>query len=510
MNFRFALCLAVAMIVSTIFASCLFVSQKSKICFIVVLFVVFAITALCFAIFKRKFLVVVLSVLFAGIIPVVSIYFKAETLNKNNSIISEDCSYVGKIFSLSKNLDKNAIFIELDDVYIVNGEDKSSFSGMIYVRLGADGVDTSKLEIGKVISIYNAKTYGYTLCETTSENDRSNISRGVNAISFAYAHNLKIEDEKRVGFRDKIKQKVYENFEETDTFFTNIGYAMIFGESSVLNDEVYDIFKDSGIAHLLAVSGFHVSVIVAVLMFLLNKTKANKYLKFLIIATILTFYAYLCSFSVSVIRASIMSLLLIYSSNRCKEYDKLSALSLAACLILIVSPMQLFNLSFVFSFVSILSIILLMPIFERLLNKIFTEKMAAATSVSVAVSFGISIFQLYYFGKFPVLSIVSNVIAIPVISVLFVFLLISVILGPIFSVAVPLIKFFGYCMKYVVQFNGVISKSGLFISCGEFACVAMLLSVLIMFVVSDYLFASKKVKVLSIIPLVAALFLVMI
>ena len=121
-----------------------------------------------------------------------------------------------------------------------------------------------------------------------------------------------------------------------DTFFTDIGYAMLFGESDILEDEVNDSFKYSGVAHLLAVSGFHISVIVSVLVFLLNKLKANKGVMISVVGVILAFYAYLCSFSPSVIRAILMSLLLMYANIKNKEYDRLSALSLSLIVILLL------------------------------------------------------------------------------------------------------------------------------------------------------------------------------
>lgn len=493
-NFRFALCVALMVITSVILSSYVFVSQKMKLALILIIASVFLFVVISFAFFKKRFLLVISAIVLVGIFPAISIYFKAESLNKNNLLLSEKTTFSGKICEFNENLDENAIFINLSDVKILSNNTRKDFNGMIYVRVVADGVDTSKLDIGRFVTIYNAEIEGLTLNEGVDKRSRSFISDGVSATSFILSHNLKFEDKSSRTIRDKIKSSVYENFEETDTFFTDIGFAMLFGESEILNDDVYDSFKFSGVAHLLAVSGFHVSIVVSFLVFILNKIKTNKYLKFSIVAGLMLFYAYLCSFSASVMRASLMAILLLYANNRNKEYDRLTALSLSLIAILLVSPMKMFSLSFILSFVSSLSIILLMPIFERFFSKFLTEKLSSSIAITLAVSFGILVFQLYYFGYYPVLSIVSNLITIPIVSALFIFLIISVVIGPIFCIATPLIEVFGFCMKYVVQFNAFIAKNGLYLTCDYFGSFAMILSVLLMLLISDYVFLKKRIK----------------
>lgn len=494
MNFRFAFLVAVAMIVSTILASFVFVSQKLKLVLIVALFCFCFLLLICFICFKKRFCLVLAIIVLIGNVPSLSIYFKAKKIDNNQQNLTETITVSGKIYKYSENLDKNRIHLYLEDVKILNDNETKDFYGNIYFIVYSDGVDTSKLDIGRFVTIKNAKISSLSLNRSPKFRDCSYISRDITATSFIFSHNLYFEEEISLDFRDKIKENVYGEFEDTDLFFTETGYAMLFGESSILDDEVYDVFKDSGVAHLLAVSGFHISVIVAFLSFILNKLKTNKYLKFSIIGTLLFSYAYLCSFSVSVVRASIMALLLIHATNRNKEYDKLSSLSLASILIFLINPMQLFNISFIFSFVSILSIILLMPVFDRLFSKFLCERLSSALSLSLSTSVGILVFQLSYFGKYPILSFLSNLITIPIVGALFVFLIISVLIGSVFGFSAHLISVFGCGMKYVVQFNALMAKTGLFLYSHNLGIFAMCVSVLIMFFVSDYVFVSKKTR----------------
>lgn len=510
MNFRFAFCAAI-MVVLSIFLSCtIFISQKMKLALILIFAGVFLVLLICFAFSKKKILIHLLAIILIGTIPVVSIYFKSNELNRNSLIIAEKVTFSGKISSIKEDLDNDAIFINLSNVEIIENEEAKNFRGKVYLRVIANGVDTSKLELGRYLTINNAKLDCLALVDGFDSKDRSFLSRGINATSYAFAYNMKIEDKVSLNFRDKVKSKVFEVFNKTDTFFTGVGYAMIFGESSVLDESVYDVFKGSGIAHLLAVSGFHISLIVSFLVFILNKLKANKYLKILIVSFILLIYSYFCSFSVSVIRASIMAILLLYASSRNKEYDKLSALSLALIFILSLAPMQMFNISFIFSFISILSIILLSPVIERFFLKFLNESLSSSISVSLSVCLGLLVFQLYYFGSYPILSLISNIITMPIVGILFIYLLISVLIGSCFGFAVTLINAFGSCMKVVIQFNSWITNNGLFISCGNFGAIALLLSILIMFMLSDFVFIKKKIKLPVAAVMLTALILVII
>ena len=470
-------------------------SQKLKFVLILVLASIFFTVLVCFAIFKKRTLLVILVILLVGVIPATMIYFKSGKLENNKKLILETNTFTGKIYKVSEKLERNRLDLYLNDVYIENGENKEEFFGNVYVILYADGVDTSKIEIGRYVKITNAQISCFTLNKGASDRDRSFVSRNNSASAFVFSYNVHFENKIERSFRDKIKNKVYESFKNTDTFFTDIGYAMIFGESSILEDDVYNVFKDAGVAHLLAVSGFHISVIVAFLSFVLDKLKVKKYIKIVIVGLILFVYMYLCSFSISVIRASIMALLLLYASNRNKEYDKLSALSIAAIMIFFINPLQLFNLSFIFSFVSILSIILLMPIFERCFSKVFYNKLSSSLSLSLAVSFGVLVFQLAYFGYYPVLSFFSNLLTIPVMGGLFIYLIISVLIGPIFHITEFLISGFGVCMKYVVRFNSLVANIGLNLTSGNVTSVVLGLWIVFMFIVSDYVFMNKKVRI---------------
>jgi uncharacterized membrane protein len=118
MNFRFAFCAAI-MIVLSIFLSCsIFISQKMKLALVLIFAGVFLVLLICFAFSKKKILIYLLAIILIGTIPVISIYFKSNELNKNSLMITEKVMLSGKISSLKEDLDNNAIFINLSNVEI--------------------------------------------------------------------------------------------------------------------------------------------------------------------------------------------------------------------------------------------------------------------------------------------------------------------------------------------------------------------------------------------------------
>ena len=270
---------------------------------------------------------------------------------------------------------------------------------------------------------------------------------------------------------------------------------MIFGDTSFIDGNVIETFRNTGIAHILAVSGLHVSLIVGILSFILKKLKVPNKVNFVIFGITLLFYSYLCNFSVSVIRAALMSMFALYASIRGKAYDNLSILSFVAVLILLVDPLKMYNISFVLSFSAVLSIILLASPIKRFLFRYFKPKMASTLSLNLAVQFGLLVINAYYFERYQLLGLLCNLISVP----LSMFSFIILIIGMAISAILPFMSFicdiYGYLMGLVVKFNHYISSLGFVIDFLEFNVLAIILMLVVMFVLSDYIFVKRNKKI---------------
>ena len=232
-------------------------------------------------------------------------------------------------------------------------------------------------------------------------------------------------------FKDIVKNKVKSLLDENmNKDNASIAYSVLFGEKQGLAGDIKQSFSYAGISHILAVSGLHIGVLVTIISFLLFKIKMNKYIRILILSIILIFYSYLCSFSPSVLRASIMAVLSALCFTWQVEYDILSSLSIAGIVVLLVNPLNLFLISFQLSFLCVLSIIAFAPTIEGGFKKLNCPKFLAS-SLAISISSNIIILPVCfnYFDYVSILGVLSNIIVLPIFSIVYVLLFALVIVG---------------------------------------------------------------------------------
>ncbi len=201
--------------------------------------------------------------------------------------------------------------------------------------------------------------------------------------------------------------------------------GLLFGERAVLSYEVEEVFEKSGASHLLTVSGFHISMMAGGIYWLLQRLgQKPKITAFLMIPLIL-FLAMVEGWTVSVVRAAIMSALFYFAAIFERDYDGLSAWGLAVIAILLPQPADLFSLSFLLSFSAVLGILL----FRKKLYNFFLSFIPAPKpdgrasrlfcrimellAITVAANSLTLPFLWYFFGYIPLIALVSSLVAIP-------------------------------------------------------------------------------------------------
>jgi competence protein ComEC len=194
--------------------------------------------------------------------------------------------------------------------------------------------------------------------------------------------------------------------------------GLLLADRSEIEYETKESFINSGVIHVLAVSGLHVGFIVLIFMFLFSRMSIYPR-TFLTILGLVAFLL-LTGSPASVFRATIMVVVmfLIYLSNR--SYNSLNALAIAALILLLINPSEIFNPGFQLSFSAVLSILVVYPI---LTEKITTKnKMLRYLLLFSAVSFSAQLgtlpFTLIYFQKLSIISLLANLLVIPIIGII--------------------------------------------------------------------------------------------
>lgn len=193
-------------------------------------------------------------------------------------------------------------------------------------------VDEIDFSAGDVVSFYGRLRY-YSHEKFDNYYPRK-ISSGQRYSLTAYSAS-KISDG-QLNFPDnlqvRIKRILHQNLDDKTA---SIVQALVLGDKSGMDSSMYDYVKSSGLAHVLAVSGLHVSTLATAIYFVLKKLKVNPKISFAIVLVCTFLYSMLCSFTASSLRAVIMSGVYMFSSAFSRKKDDVSSLSLAAIVILL-------------------------------------------------------------------------------------------------------------------------------------------------------------------------------
>ena len=167
---------------------------------------------------------------------------------------------------------------------------------------------------------------------------------------------------------NRMERVVYEGMDETPAAVT---MAVLTGNTAGIDSDLLENVRRGGIAHIFAVSGLHVGALYAFCLLLIRKTPLNRLSRiaqFALLAFVLVFYAGVCGFTASVVRALILCLVGFAAKSIGMKSDLLENLGVAAFLILFMNPIELFCVGFQLSFAACFGIAFLVKPLERVLN----------------------------------------------------------------------------------------------------------------------------------------------
>mgnify|MGYP002861377276 FL=1 len=186
--------------------------------------------------------------------------------------------------------------------------------------------------------------------------------------------------------------------------------GMILGGYQGVDPELADIFRDNGIAHMLAVSGTHVAMLTLFLRILFRPSgKSADYL----IQLILLIYALLCGLQPGVLRAALMACVLLWGRRQRREADSMRLLLLTALLLLLVNPFWLLDIGFQLSFVTTAGLLLACPKVTAYVPDLFPDWLRSLLGVALTAQLCSLPFSVFYFHRISLIAIVSNLLLLP-------------------------------------------------------------------------------------------------
>jgi len=228
--------------------------------------------------------------------------------------------------------------------------------------------------------------------------------------------------------------------------------ASFLGESDYLTDEIKEIFRKSGIYHLLAISGLHASMLIAATYFFLSLIPVTNNVKHVAALLMLWLYQFFIGFIPSLFRATIMATLIIGSFLYQKKNYSLQSIGLAGTLWLLHSPESLYLPGFQLSFSATIGIITLPPVLNRLIPQIQSAVTDYVLSRIISIFFiSFSGFLstlpvlIFHFGSISIFGLLANLIAVSVMTLnmwsFFISLLFETIIPSVSSVSIKISAF---------------------------------------------------------------------
>lgn len=235
--------------------------------------------------------------------------------------------------------------------------------------------------------------------------------------------------------RASVRNALYNNL-DFDT--AAISYAMLTGSTQDMESGALTSFRYGGIAHIFAVSGLHIGIVFGIMSFLCKKLRLNKYSSAAVCLAFVFFYAGVCGFTLSSVRAAIMCAVAVAAKLTLSKYDGLNALAAAFVVITLITPLSLFSVGFELSVCAVGGIHILSKQFERLLNKCrLPRKLSAAAGVSFGAQFATLPVLSASFGYVSGAGFLLNLVVLPVLSALFMLLFAGTMLSVIVAAAAP-------------------------------------------------------------------------
>lgn len=447
--------------------------------------IVLALTVfLVYAIWSKKF--VSICVIFSAFLFGFGWYFVGISTFQQDQIkgvvqvcgrISDDVDYA--------SYETNAIVV-LKDVEI-NSKKSSNIRLTIYINSKDD------FKIGDYIAfetnVDNVNCFSFGKFNSFYYRDKTPYTAEVDVENISILSNRTTWTEK---FRMSIKKSLYSAMGEQNGA---IGYAVLFGDKSEVDDEVTQSFKMSGIIHLLTVSGLHIGFLITLLGYLLKLCRVRGFWNLLVCVSVLFFYALLCGFPPSIMRAGIMGIVLLMATSSGKCYDNLNNLGIAGILILLVSPLSSLDLGFLMSFFCVLGIFVIYPWLSKLLRKVFPKYISDSIAVSVSATIGILPFSAIVFPQLNILTFFINLIVIPIFSLIYPILFIGSLLATILPFFAFILKVCSFGFDAIYSFSSFFGQTQLTIPLSEFTFSVIALGFLFLFLLSRYFMAKRRVRI---------------
>lgn len=241
-----------------------------------------------------------------------------------------------------------------------------------------------------------------------------------------------------------VKGQLNEDIDSDDA--SGLLEALLLGQRNNISSEIYNAFLITGLLHFISLSGLHVGIFVGTIWQFCRRIGFNKTVRSAICILALIIFLIIVPARTPTIRAAVMFLIFYLGQMSQRKAQSLNSLALAAIVILIIRPMDIFSIGFAMSFIAVLGILFftepISELLKRPVNKIKSAFISiplnyimTILAVGISAWAGVAGILIYHFHKIQMLSAVWTVIVFPLIFIILIGGLLKIILTMIIPVA---------------------------------------------------------------------------
>jgi competence protein ComEC len=232
-----------------------------------------------------------------------------------------------------------------------------------------------------------------------------------------------------------------------------IAQALLIGYRDELDRDLVKAYSNTGVVHIIAISGLHLGMIYGLLLFILKpfkRYKSSVFLQPLIIIFVLWMFSFLAGMAPSILRSAIMFTCIVIGDSIGKKTNIYNSLALSALVILLINPYSLWDVGFQLSYAAVLSILLFSPYIKKwffVKNKLLLGFLNL-NAITLAAQILTLPLVLFHFHQFPFLFLVTNLMAVPLSGII---LYAELLLIAINFIA-PFATFIGKVIEFLIGF----------------------------------------------------------
>ena len=258
---------------------------------------------------------------------------------------------------------------------------------------------------GKLGYKENGKYEGYFLVKSIKEYEN------IYFIELEDVKSTKIED----NFLEKYLQTLFNRVEEDYSYgIKNINRAILLGDNTRIRKNLKDKIRYIGLSHIFAMSGLHIALVIAIFYFIFKKTIKNKKVIEILLLVSITLYYLSVKESSSFTRAYIMAVVYLLGKLFYEKIDLGKALFISAVVSIFINPTVIFSISFQLSYGAMIAIAYIFPYVRKINYKKF--KILDYILFTTTIQIFLIPITVYYFNSVQFLSVISNLILLPLAS----------------------------------------------------------------------------------------------